>query len=554
MMNENKNRGSRPNISRSGANRTSGTAGGRTKGSQFEGSTGVSKKRAPAPSKRRKRFSFSAGQTALLMGAALIAGTMLSSGFARPKFSSDYFTNINLFGRIYEEVHENYVTKPEDQKLIKGAVDGMLSTLDPHSNYLTSDDFKTMQEQTAGSFAGLGIQVVMPNEGPDKGYVLIVAPIDDSPAAAAGLKTNDIIVEIDGEAVQGKTIDEAIALMKGKRGTKINIQVVRDREEPPMDINLVRDIVRVNPVIARAEGDFGYVRVATFSQQAAKSVQEGIDEINKEIPGGMKGLVLDLRSNPGGLLDQSVKMADLFLDGGEIVSTRGRRPRDTLRELGTRGEQLEGKPIVVLINGGSASASEIVAGALQDRNRALLLGTKSFGKGSVQTVIPLQNGLQGALRLTTARYYTPSGRSIQAQGIDPDIDFPVIYEGQDENAPRRSEADLPGALDVKKEIVSTEETSAEAAASDDDANQSKSSQSESSQSKSSEENAGGSNETKDVVASAEEAETLVEPFLCLPSEEEPDEVRDCQLEKALEILADTTQYSQALAQAATVKR
>ncbi len=492
--------------------------------------------RRTAPERRRKRLSFTPGQTALLMGAALITGSMLSSGYAKPKFSAEYFTNINLFGRIYEEVHQNYVTPPEDQKLIKGAVDGMLSTLDPHSSYLTADDFKTMQEQTQGSFAGLGIQVQMPNEGPDKGYVLIVAPIDDTPAARAGLTTSDLIVEIDGEPVQGKTIDEAIALMKGERGTKVELTILRDRDQPTFKVPLVRDIVRVNPVLAEAKGDFGYIRVRTFSQQAGKSVREGIEELNDEIPGGMKGLVLDMRSNPGGLLDQAVQISDLFLDGGEIVSTRGRRARDTIRELGTPGDKLAGKPIVVLVNGGSASASEIVAGALQDRNRALVLGTQSFGKGSVQTVIPLQNGLQGALRLTTARYYTPSGRSIQAQGVVPDVAFPVIFPGQDQLAQRRSEADLPGALDVPEKeeapesevvvqetveeevIVETENVDTESAAKD------------------------------------EAAEALVEPFLCEQPEGEDAEFRDCQLEKALEYLGDTTGYQQALAQAATVER
>ena len=475
--------------------------------------------------RRGPRPIFTGGQTALLMGAALLAGTMLSSGFARPKFTAEYFSNINLFGRVYEEVHENYVTPPEDKSLVKGAIDGMLSTLDPHSSYLDADGFKTMQEQTEGSFAGLGIQVQMPNEGPDKGYVLIVAPIDDTPAARAGLQTNDLITEIDGEPVQGKSIDEAIALMKGERGTKIEITVVRDRAKPGFKVPLVRDIVRVNPVTARAEGDFGYIRVATFSQQAERSVREGIDQLNEEIPGGMKGLVLDMRSNPGGLLDQAVSISDLFLNGGEIVSTRGRRPKDTFREMGSAGDALNGKPIIVLINGGSASASEIVAGALQDRNRALLLGTKSFGKGSVQTVIPLENGLQGALRLTTARYYTPSGRSIQAQGIEPDIAFPVIYPGQDPDVKSRSEADLPGALDVPEE--------ADKAAVDEEVNDLLDSL--------------DSEETNSAPA-----EATVEPFLCEPEEE--GEVRDCQLERALEILADNTGYKQALAQAATVER
>jgi len=485
-------------------------------------------------SKVRKRASkpiFTGTQTTLLMGLALFAGTALSSGFARPKFSAEYFTNINLFGRVYEEVHENYVSPPEDKELVKGAIDGMLSTLDPHSSYLTPDNFKTMQEQTSGSFAGLGIQVQMPNEGPDKGYVLIVAPIDDTPAARAGLQTNDLIIEIDGEPIQGKNLDEAIALMKGERGTKIEITVLRERDKPSFKVPLVRDIVRVDPVTARAEGEFGFIRISTFSQLAEANVSKAITELNEEIPGGMKGLVLDMRANPGGLLDQAVSISDLFLDGGEIVSTRGRRPKDTLREIGTSGDRLNGKPIIVLINGGSASASEIVAGALQDRNRALLLGTKSFGKGSVQTIIPLQNGLQGALRLTTARYYTPSGRSIQAQGIEPDIDFPVIYPGQDASAPRRSEADLPGALDVKPEdIESTEATN----------------------------DTEGTINTPESGADTATEETTstdvpaIEPFLCEPVEE--DVIRDCQLEKALEILADNNGFKQALAQAATVER
>lgn len=484
-----------------------------------------------ASGQRRGKPVFTRTQTALLMGAALIAGSLVSSGFARPKFSAEYFTNINLFGRIYEEVHQNYVTPPVDKELIKGSIDGMLATLDPHSSYLPADDFQTMQEQTQGSFAGLGIQVQMPNEGPDKGYVLIVAPIDETPAARAGLQTNDLIVEIDGDPVQGKTIDEAIAKMKGERGTGVELTILRDRDEPTFKVSLVRDIVRLNPVTSRAEGDYGYVRVSTFSQQAGKNVRDAVEKLDKEIAGGMKGLVLDLRSNPGGLLDQAVDISDVFLDGGEIVSTRGRRAKDTLREMGRKGDALEGRPVIVLINGGSASASEIVAGALQDRNRALLLGTKSFGKGSVQTVIPLQNGKQGALRLTTARYYTPSGRSIQAQGIDPDIAFPVIYPGQDEPIKRRSEADLPGALDVPEEVEDITEATPQEQTSQDSAD-------------------ARDMPTGDEIAG--DTVLAVEPFLCEP--EEDDTIRDCQLEKALEILADNSQYSQALAQAATVER
>lgn len=435
-----------------------------------------------------------------LMGAALagalVMGALSSAVMARASISADTFRQLDLFGEVFEQVHENYVSDPEDAELIKGAIDGMLSTLDPHSNYLSAEDFQTMQEQTRGSFAGLGIQVAMDNEGPDKGYVKIIAPIDDTPAARAGLQTDDLIVEIDGEDVYGMSIDEATSKLKGEKGTKVDIKVLRDREAEPFALTIVRDIVTVQSVTHRVEGDIGYIRIATFSEQTAEGIEKAVKELSKEIPGGPKGLVLDMRSNPGGLLDQAVAVADMFLEGGEIVSTRGRRARDTLREMGSPGDRLSGKPIVVLINGGSASASEIVAGALQDRNRALLLGTKSFGKGSVQTVIPLQNGLQGALRLTTAKYYTPSGRSIQALGIDPDILLPVIYPGQDELSQRPAESDLPGALQAE--------------------------------------------------AQGENEETAVEPLACETGV-------DCQLNRALELLADATIYRRALADAGAAR-
>lgn len=442
-------------------------------------------------------------------GGALVFGALSSAVFARASISADTFRQLDLFGEVFEQVHENYVSDPEDAELIKGAIDGMLDTLDPHSSYLTAEDYKTMQEQTRGSFAGLGIQVTMDNEGPDEGYVKVVAPIDDTPAQRAGMQTNDLIVEIDGEDVMGMSIDEAISKLKGKKGTSVNISVLRDREAEPFDLTLVRDIVRVESVTSRVEGDFGYVRVAAFTEQTKSGVIKALNELEKEIPGGPKGLVLDLRSNPGGLLDQAVAVSDIFMSGGEIVSTRGRRPRDTMREMGTPGDKFDGKPIIVLINGGSASASEIVAGAMQDRNRALVLGTKSFGKGSVQTVIPLQNGLQGALRLTTQRYYTPSGRSIQAHGIDPDIEMPIIYPGQDELAERPEEKDLPNALDVA--------------------------------------------EGEEVEGAEETAEgPKVEPFLCSFKEDGTTPV-DCQLNRALEILADATVYSAALADAGAAR-
>ncbi len=476
-----------------------------------------------SPPKRRlkaPRQGYSAGAlVAAAFGGALVFGALSSAVFARASISADTFRQLDLFGEVFEQVHDNYVEVPEDGDLIKGAIDGMLSTLDPHSNYLSADDFQTMQEQTRGTFAGLGIQITMDNEGPDKGYVKIVAPIDDTPADRAGMQTNDLIVEIDSKPVLGMSIDEAISYLKGEKGTKVSIKVVRDREQDPFDLTLVRDIVTVQSVTHERKGDFGYIRIATFSEQTDDGLKKSLKALNREIPGGMKGLILDLRSNPGGLLDQAVSVSDMFLEGGEIVSTRGRRPRDTLREMGTPGDRLNGKPIVVLINGGSASASEIVAGALQDRNRALLLGTDSFGKGSVQTVIPLQNGLQGALRLTTSRYYTPSGRSIQAHGIEPDIDMPVIYPGQEagDRPNRPSEADLPNALDV-------DEADAEPAAQD----------------------------AEEQAANEEEEDTGPEPIQC-GYEEDGETINDCQLDRALEILADRTVYRQFLADAGTAR-
>jgi carboxyl-terminal processing protease len=465
----------------------------------------------------RKMFASAASAGALAaaaLGGALVTAAVLSAGFARSTISADTFRQLDLFGEVFEQVYENYVEKPEDAKLVKGAIDGMLSELDPHSSYLTADDFTRMQEQTRGSFAGLGIQVVMDNEGPDQGFVKVIAPIDDTPAQKAGIQTNDLITEIDGVEVLGMTIDEAIEKLKGAKGTPVEIAVVRDRTKPSFKLKLVRDVVRVPAVTHRVEGNFGYIRVTNFSEQTEDGLLKALKSLDKSIPGGPKGYVLDLRNNPGGLLDQAVAVSDAFLEGGEIVSTRGRNPKDTLREMGSPGDLAKGKPIVVMINGGSASASEIVAGALQDRNRALVLGTQSFGKGSVQTVIPLQNGLQGALRLTTARYYTPSGRSIQAHGIDPDIAMPITYPGQEEpTGERPSEASLPRALDVKK----------------------------------------------DDKASKSAEKPAVAPFMChfekgadgKPNENDP---HDCQLDRALSTLADTTAYRSALADASASRQ
>lgn len=433
-------------------------------------------------------------------GGAFVSAALLTASFARQSISADTFRQLDLFGEVFEQVHENYVTEPDDGELIHGSIDGMLARLDPHSSYLTSEDFSDMRESTSGMFAGLGINITMDNEGPDKGFVKVIAPIDDTPAKRAGILTNDLIVAINKTPVQGMSIDEAIDKLKGPKGTKVTISVVRDRTKPPFDLTLVRDIVTVPAVSHRVEGQFGYIRISQFTEQAGDGLKKALKTLDKAIPGGPKGYVLDMRSNPGGLLDQAVEVSDAFLDGGEIVSTRGRRVKDTLREIGTPGDLTSGKPIIVLINGGSASASEIVAGALQDRGRALLLGTKSFGKGSVQTVIPLQNGLQGALRLTTARYYTPSGRSIQSLGIEPDIDMPVKYPGQDESAsPRPAEKDLPRALSAEQGQKAAPE------------------------------------------------HPKVEPVLCpMKTKDEPE---DCQLTRALQILADSTGYKRTLAAA-----
>jgi carboxyl-terminal processing protease len=460
----------------------------------------------------RVRFALAASSGAIAAAfvcGALVSGAVLSAGFARSAITADTFRQLDLFGEVFEQVHENYVTEPEDKELIHGAIDGMLLSLDPHSSFLTADDFESMQEQTRGTFAGLGIQVTMDTEGADKGFVKVVSPIDDTPAARAGIKTNDIIVEIDGEPVQGMSIDDAIGKLKGPKGTPVTIKVVREREKPPFELKLVRDIVNVQSVSSRKEGDFGYIRINAFSEQTEEGLSKAFKKLDAEIPGGPKGYILDLRSNPGGLLDQAVAVSDAFLEGGEIVSTRGRRVKDTMREMGTPGDSAKGKPIIVLINGGSASASEIVAGALQDRNRALLLGTKSFGKGSVQTVIPLQNGQQGALRLTTARYYTPSGRSIQAEGIDPDIEMPIVYPGEEELAERPAEKDLPRALDVKKK-------------------------------------------TEDADKAAKPARPPVAPVKCgLKEDKTP---IDCQLNRAVDILKDATAYKKMLADAGAARR
>ncbi len=352
----------------------------------------------------------------------------------------DTYRQLNLFGDVFERVRAQYVEPVTDEELIETAINGMLISLDPHSSYLDDDDFEDMQVQTKGEFGGLGIEVTMEN-----GFVKVVSPIDDTPAFRAGVEAGDYITHLDEEPVMGLTLNEAVDKMRGKVGTKIMLTIAREGADEPLDIEITRDIIRIKSVRHRVENeDVGYIRITTFNQNTENGVKDAIKKIKKETGEKLIGYVLDLRNNPGGLLDQAIAVSDIFLDKGEIVSTRGRNEEDTKRDNATKGDLTDGKPIVVLINGGSASASEIVSGALQDHRRAILLGTKSFGKGSVQTIIPLPG--HGAMRLTTARYYTPSGRSIQAKGIEPDIEVEAA-KIEEIAVKRMSEADLRGALD-----------------------------------------------------------------------------------------------------------
>ncbi len=355
--------------------------------------------------------------------------------------ANNTYKQLNLFGEVFERVRANYVDPVTDKKLIEHALNGMLSNLDPHSSYLTEKDFSDMQVQTKGEFGGLGIEVTM-----EDGFVKVVSPIDDTPAFKAGIQASDYIIQIDGTPVMGMTLNDAVDKMRGKVGTNVDITVRREGVDAPLNFKLKRDVIRIKSVRHRIEQDnVGYIRVTTFNQNTVEGVEAAIADIKKKVgEEKLTGYVLDLRNNPGGLLDQAIGLSDLFLDKGEIVSTRGRSEEDTKRDNATPGDITNEKPVIVLINGGSASASEIVAGALQDHRRAILLGTKSFGKGSVQTVIPLPGN--GAMRLTTARYYTPSGRSIQAKGIDPDI---VVEQAKIEkisSAGEIHEGDLVGAL------------------------------------------------------------------------------------------------------------
>jgi len=331
--------------------------------------------------------------------------------------ASDTYRQLNLFGDVFERVRADYVEQPDDSKLIESAINGMLTGLDPHSSYLDPKNFRDMQVQTRGEFGGLGIEVTM-----EDGLIKVVAPIDDTPAAKAGILANDIITHLDGEAIQGLSLNQAVEKMRGPVDTTIKLRVMRKDAAKPIEIDITRAIIRVRAVRSRMEDDVGYVRISQFNEQTTENLKRAITELTKQGGDKLRGFIIDLRNNPGGLLDQAISVTDAFLDRGEIVSTRGRNADETQRFNARAGDMTAKKPIIVLVNGGSASASEIVAGALQDHKRATVIGTRSFGKGSVQTIIPLGSG-SGALRLTTARYYTPSGRSIQAQGIAPDIEI-----------------------------------------------------------------------------------------------------------------------------------
>ena len=373
---------------------------------------------------------------------AVLLTVSFSSAFAQNNTSETY-RQLDLFGDVFERVRADYVKEVGDEELIEAAINGMLSSLDPHSSYLSPKSFKDMQVQTRGEFGGLGIEVTM-----ESGFVKVVSPIDDTPAFRAGIKAGDFITHLDEKPVQGLALSEAVERMRGKIDTDIKLTIRREGREP-FDVTLTRAVIKIQSVRWRTEEDIGYVRITSFSEQTEAGLIRAVDRIKEKLGDEMLGLVLDLRNNPGGLLDQAIKVSDAFLDRGEIVSTRARRVQDAQRFNAKKGDLLAGKPVVVLVNGGSASASEIVAGALQDHRRALILGTQSFGKGSVQTIVPLSG--HGAIRLTTAQYFTPSGRSIQAKGIEPDIAVAQAKLSDVENSRGRREADLRGALDNPNE-------------------------------------------------------------------------------------------------------
>jgi carboxyl-terminal processing protease len=363
---------------------------------------------------------FLIGVSAFVLGAGSMAYfSQQAMASAEPR--SKTYRMLGLFGDVLDTVERQYVTDVDDTKLIQAAIDGMLTSLDPHSGYLDPESFDDMRDQTRGEYGGLGIEVTS-----EDGVVKVISPMDGTPAAKAGIKAGDYITAVNGDSVLGLSVTEAVKQMRGKPGETVTLTIAREKSDP-FDVKLVREVIKPKNVVARLEGDYGVLRIASFNEKATEETEKAFADLRSKNP-KMKGLILDLRNNPGGLLDQAVGVADLFLEGGEIVSQRGRDPRDVERYNARAGDITGGMPMVVLINSGSASASEIVAGALQDRKRAELVGLTSFGKGSVQTVIPLRGGIDGALKLTTARYFTPSGRSIQKTGIEPDLEVALTRE------------------------------------------------------------------------------------------------------------------------------
>jgi carboxyl-terminal processing protease len=396
----------------------------------------------------RKNSQFLLGTAAGICLTLLVTGPQAAQwvAVAKAAVGADTYSQLNLFGEVFERVRADYVEKADDTKLIEGAVSGMITSLDPHSRYMNDGAWREMREITQGEFGGLGIEVTM-----EDGLIKVVAPMDGTPAAKAGIMSGDLVTQIDDDAVQGLTLEQAVNRMKGPVNTKTRLTIIRKGAEAPINVSIVREIIRVRPVSHRTDGgNIGYIRISSFNDQTTDELKKAIGDISKQIPSEkLAGYVVDLRNNPGGLLEQAVSVSSAFMARGEVVSTRGRRPEETQRFTARGGDLTKGKPLVVLINGGSASASEIVAGALHDHQRATLIGTRSFGKGSVQTIIPLGTG-HGALALTTARYFTPSGRSIQAKGVSPDIE--VLQDVPDElkaHSETKGEASMRGHLSAE---------------------------------------------------------------------------------------------------------
>ena len=376
---------------------------------------------------------------------------LIEQNLARAENRQETYKQLNLFGDVFQRVQEQYVEEVTDKKLIESAISGMLQSLDPHSSYLSPESYKDMQVKTKGKFGGLGIEITM-----EDGVVKVVSPIDETPAANAGMKSGDLIIGINGESIRGLSINDAVSQLRGPVGSKVVITVVRDKKDP-FEIEIIRDVIKIRSVRHNIIKNIGYVRLTTFSDTTTSGLEKSVDEIKKELGKKFQGLILDLRNNPGGLLNQSISVTDSFLNQGEIVSTQGRKDDDTSRIFAKKGDIIDGKPMIVLINSGSASASEIVAGALKDHSRAIIVGTRSFGKGSVQSIIPLAGN--GAMRLTTARYYTPSGISIQAKGIEPDIIVEAgITELTKQMPANRREENLRGALDKKEKDTKKDST------------------------------------------------------------------------------------------------